>query len=209
LPPARANARARARPFLSPARLAALAVGLLVLGTAVYLLDRTPGSAWLIPAAWQAGGGGDGRGGGTVFGALGRWLPSFVHAFAFAVLTALVLPRHPASVPAACVGWALVDTLAEVGQHAAVSAPLAAAIESWLGPGPVGTSIARPLARYFTRGSFDVADVIAGLAGAVVAYGLLRRALRPSSDSSSSDSSSSEPPSPASPATAPPFPPTR
>ena len=195
MPPARANARARARPFLSPARLAALAVGLLVLGTAVYLLDRTPGSAWLIPAAWQAGGGGDGRGGGTVFGALGRWLPSFVHAFAFAVLT--------------CVGWALVDTLAEVGQHAAVSAPLAAAIESWLGPGPVGTSIARPLARYFTRGSFDVADVIAGLAGAVVAYGLLRRALRPSSDSSSSDSSSSEPPSPASPATAPPFPPTR
>ncbi len=138
---------------------------LLSLGTAVYLLDRPQGSAWLIPPAWQS------AMPGHWFGTVGHWLPSFVHALAFSVLTAAFLPRRPAFAAAACLAWALVDTLAELGQHAAFSATLAAAIAASLGDTPW----AARLGLYFTRGSFDPADVFAGLAGSVLAYVLLRR----------------------------------
>lgn len=151
-------------PAAMPALLAAAGLALM-LGTAVYLLDRPQGSAWLIPSAWQA------ALPGHWFGSVGLWLPSLVHAFAFSVLTALLLPRRPAFAATACLGWALIDTLAEIGQHAAISATLAAAIEQAVG----GATWAARLGQYFTRGSFDPADVAAAIAGSALAYALLRR----------------------------------
>lgn len=137
----------------------------LMLGTAVYLVDRPTGSAWLVPTAWQS----------PVprhwFGAIGQWLPSLVHAFAFSVLTAALLPRRPGFAALACLAWALIDTLAEIGQHAEIAATLAAAIEQAWGHSAWATR----LGQYFIRGSFDPADVLAGLAGSALAYVLLRR----------------------------------
>lgn len=144
----------------------AFAAGLtLLLGAAVYLLDRPVGTAWLIPAAWQA------ATPGAWFGAFGLWLPSFAHAFAFSVLTACLLPRRPGFAALACMGWALVDALAELGQHPALSAPLAAGLQSALD----GAPLAARVGRYFTQGSFDAADLAAGLAGGALAYLALRR----------------------------------
>ena len=75
----------------------ALAAGLaLLLGAGVYLLDRPAGSAWLIPAAWQA------AAPGTWFGQVGPWLPSFTHAFAFSIFTALLLPPRVGFGAGAC-----------------------------------------------------------------------------------------------------------
>jgi hypothetical protein len=147
--------------------LAVCAGAMLLLGLAVYLLDRPSGSAWLIPRAWQA------TSPGHWFGPAGPWLPSFVHAFAFSVFTAWCLPRRPPFVAAACLSWALVDTLAEIGQHAAVSAKVAAAVEQAFD----GAALAGRVGRYFTQGSFDPADVMAGLAGCALAYLFLRRFL--------------------------------
>ncbi len=137
----------------------------LLLGAAIYLVDRPAGSAWLVPSAWQAAK--PGRG----FGAVGQWLPSLVHAFAFSVLTAWLLPRRAGCAAAACLGWALVDSLAEIGQHSAVSAPLAAALAAAFDSAP----LAARLARYFTQGTFDPADLAAALAGSALAYLALRR----------------------------------
>jgi len=149
----------------------AVAAGLVLLaGSAVYLLDRPAGSAWLVPPAWQAAT--DGR----WFGAIGPWLPSFAHAFAFSVFTALVLPRRPGRAAAACVGWAAIDTLAEAGQHAAIAPALAAGLTSAFD----GAPLAARIGRYFTQGSFDITDVLAGLAGSGVAYAALRRWWAPS-----------------------------
>jgi hypothetical protein len=149
-----------------PAAMLALAVtaGLtLALGAGVYLLDRPAGSAWLIPSAWQA------QTPGPWFGRVGLWLPSFAHAFAFSVLTALLLPRRLGFAAAGCLTWALIDTLAECGQHAAASVPLASALEALLG----NSAVAMQVGRYFTQGSFAAADVAAGLAGSAVAFAAL------------------------------------
>lgn len=152
-----------AAPTAAGATLAALAVLLLLLGTLVYLFDRPAGSAWLIPPRWQVGSGA------AWFGHVGAWLPSLVHAFAFSILTALVLPWRPGFAASSCGAWALIDTLAECGQHAAVSASLAAGIESAFD----GARWAVQVGHYFTRGSFDVADIAAALAGCALAFAAL------------------------------------
>jgi hypothetical protein len=157
-------------PRAAALRLAAWALGALAVGAAVYLLDRPAGSAMLLPPAWQRGPAGAGVLP-AVFGEFGRWLPSLVHAFAFSILTALLWPwpRHRAA--AACATWAAIDTLAEIGQHPLVAAPLA----GWLHAAFDGAEPAAAVARYLSQGSFDPADIAAGLAGAAAAYGLLRR----------------------------------
>lgn len=174
--PSRPDPRPRRSPGLSPAGgvrpawraalLAGLAVSLLAAGTLVYLLDRPAGSAWLLPAAWQSG---SAR---AWFGAAGQWLPSFAHTFGFGVLTALCLPWRPLPMAAACATWAAIDTLAEIGQHPAWSSALAQGLARATADHPLALQIGR----YFTRGAFDAADVAAGLAGAALAYGVLRAA---------------------------------
>jgi hypothetical protein len=148
--------------LLSLAVTAGVALGI---GTAVYLLDRPAGSAWLIPAAWQS------ATPGRWFGPFGPWLPSLAHAFAFSVLTALALPRRPGYAAAACVAWAVVDTLAEIGQHPAFAGALAAALAAAFD----GAAAAVRLGRYFTMGSFDAADLAAGWTGSALAFVALRR----------------------------------
>jgi hypothetical protein len=153
--------------------LAAMALLLLGAGAAVYLLDRTPGTAMLLPAAWQRAAAG--LAGGAWFGRIGDWLPSFVHAFSFSIFTALLLQRSFGAEAGACAGWALVDTLAEIGQHPAISPVIAAWLEQTFGTCALSSAVAR----YFVRGGFDLADVWAGLAGAglaLVALVVWRRA---------------------------------
>ena len=140
--------------------LATAALLLLLLGTLVYVLDRPAGSAWLLPAQWQV------QTTASWFGRAGEWLPSLAHGFAFSVLTALLLPRSRRWAAAACAGWAAIDTLAELGQHRAVSAWLAQQIEWLFNGSPWGAR----LAHYFSRGVFDTADVAAGLTGCALAY---------------------------------------
>ena len=131
----------------------ALAVGMLV-----YLTDRTASSSMLVPdigahARLHA------------FGTLGQWLPSFVHAFAFSLLTAAAL--HPRAGPAypVCVIWGALNVLFEIGQYPLVSARLADTLrdcERWL-------PFARSLSNYFVRGTFDPGDVVAAILGATAA----------------------------------------
>jgi hypothetical protein len=148
----------------APWLLACAALLLLLLGTAVYVLDRPAASAALLPAAWERS-----VAGVSWFGSVGEWLPSFVHAFSFSIFTALVLPPSPRRAAWACGSWALVDSLAELGQHHSVAAALAAAL---LGPDPTRPTnpVLATLARYFSQGSFDICDLAAGLTGAGLAY---------------------------------------
>jgi hypothetical protein len=147
------------------------AVLALTAGVLVYVLDRPAGTASLLPSVWHAGSGV------SWFGPAGAWLPSLVHAFAFSVLTALALPWRQRNMAAACLGWAGIDTLAEIGQHAAVSPAVTAALMN-ASALTGGHAVAEPVARYFANGSFDVADVAAGLAGCLLAYAALRLATR-------------------------------
>ena len=156
-----------------------LAVAMLAMGLAVYVLDRAPGSAMAWPAAWSIGPAADTpavAGAGKWLGVVTGSLPSFVHAFAFALLSALLLPRTRSWAAAACAAWALIDTVFEVFQHPVLSAHAA----RWLQDLVLGTALqwsADKTARYLVSGRFDPFDVLAGALGALAAYAVCRATL--------------------------------
>jgi len=133
----------------------------LTIGVLVYLTDRVSTHAILIPPV-------DYLSGRHLFGPIGPWLPSFIHPFAFSLLTAAALPPSTIARYLACVAWFGVDVAFELGQYPRFSGSLATAIQDAFGSNPV----TRSLANYFLRGTFDCGDLLAsalgGLAAAVV-----------------------------------------
>ncbi len=148
--------------FLTAAGCCALAVGVLV-----YLTDRDPAWARLLPMVGA-------RAGNAAFGVLGQWLPSFVHVFAFGLFTAAALPLRRTPRYEVCAVWCVVNVALELGQHPQLSARLAEALEGGFGRTP----LIRQLAGYFVRGTFDVGDVVAAVLGALMAAAVLRLTYR-------------------------------
>lgn len=156
-------------------RLALLALGMLAAGLAVYGLARAPGSAMAWPAAWHIGAGSGVSRAAAASVLLGS-LPSFAHAFAFSLLSVLLLPQGRFWAAAGCAAWAGIDTAFEVLQHPAAAAPAA----RWLQEISAESSLhwgADKVARYLLAGRFDAWDVLAGLLGALAAYGLAQATL--------------------------------
>ncbi|MDP1899631.1 MAG: hypothetical protein Q8K96_04165 [Rubrivivax sp.] len=138
--------------------------GLLVLaaGLLLYWIERDVSRALLIPrfdALHMPG----------RPGAMAGWLPSLLHTMGFGLLTAAALPRRSAWRLGACAAWCVVNIGFEIGQHPALSAPLADALLARAGEGPV----TQALAAYFRQGRFDTRDIAATLGGALVAAALL------------------------------------
>jgi len=79
--------------------------------------------------------------------ALGQ-IPSLSHAAAFSLMTAAAFGPGRRAAASACLAWAVGDSLLEFGQSAGLGHVLA--------------------------GRFDVYDVLAGLAGAAIAFAFLR-----------------------------------
>lgn len=144
------------------ASLVAVASGALLLGVLVYLIDRSGSSAAMIPRV-------DALAGRHVFGAIGQWLPSFVHPLAFSLLTAAAQPARAAPRYGVCIAWGAVNVGFEVGQHAAIREHLAGALYDVLGRTPP----VRWLASYFLHGTFDVGDMLAACLGALAAAAVL------------------------------------
>lgn len=151
---------------LVAAAFIALAVGLLF-----YVSQRAPGSAQWLPA-WALL---DGHRTGWL-AAVGGWLPSFVHPFAFALLSAsLRAPRTAAAAPAfgACAAWWLVGVLFEGLQHPSVASVLLRESATWTAESPLASALVRPLLRFAAGGTFDVGDLVATTAGALAAAAVL------------------------------------
>ncbi len=127
--------------------LAASAIAALAIGALIYFVDRTP----MHHAA--------------IFGLAGGWLPSFVHPFAFSLLTAAANPRNDTPGYAACAGWWGVNVMAECGQHSSLSAPIAGSLHASFGDAWPASRVAS----YFVRGTFDPGDLAAATAGALAA----------------------------------------
>jgi hypothetical protein len=146
-----------------PARLVALGCLALGIGVLVYLTDRDPSRAALIPAVAALSQS-------QLFGVVGLWLPSFVHPFAFSLFTAALQP--PGRPPAywACALWWGIDVGFELAQAPLLGAPLARGLGHSLWPAWLVDS----LSNYAAHGTFDVADLIAATAGALAAAVVLR-----------------------------------
>jgi hypothetical protein len=142
-----------AKLLVKSSSLAALGGALLALGLLVYLADRPAGHAMLLPAWPRLAEGG-------WFGSVGQWLPSFVHPFAFSLLTVAALGPSPRPRYGVCVAWGVVNAAFELGQLPQAAAAIAAALHD----GVLPASLSRALAAYFVQGRFDAADLAAGRA---------------------------------------------
>jgi hypothetical protein len=143
----------------------------LAIGVLVYQTDRAASRAPLIPGIHLPLRG-------PLFGALGQWLPSFVHPFAFSLFTAAALSPGPVSARRACVAWCVLNIAFELGQLRPVAAVLAEAMRGPLG----GTPAVKLLTNYFLRGTFDLGDIVAAVLGALTAAAVLNH-LQPTTES--------------------------
>jgi len=154
-----------ADPWRRPVLMTAAGCLTLAFGLLVYLLDRPPSQAVLIPSIAALAGT-------RLFGVVGQWLPSFVHPLAFSLFTAAALPSRATPPYGACASWCAVNVAFEIGQHRQISGRLAAALHDCFGESPR----ARALANYFVHGTFDIGDIVAAVLGALAAAAVLRLA---------------------------------
>lgn len=141
---------------------ATLAIMAMMAGWVVYAVDRPAPQVYLLPSVLAFSDSSR-----NFFGAIGASLPSFLHVFAFSLLTAAVVAsRTPRAAAIIAGAWCGTDLLFELGQHPALSAFIDASLPSWFASVPVLENVGP----YFLRGSFDATDVAATVMGAALAY---------------------------------------
>ena len=137
----------------------------LFLGTLVYLTDRPPQSTYFVREwlswtglynIWP-----------DLFGWWDRSLASFLHVFSFIMITAGLVAPSPRSRLAVCLGWFTVDGLFEAGQHFDTLA--VSLVPTWFDHWP----FLETCRDYFSKGSYDPADMAAICAGALAGWLLL------------------------------------
>lgn len=151
-----------APPWAAPVLLVVMGCLALAVGLLVYVADRDATRVWLLPHSAVLHGG-------PLFGALGDWLPSFVHTLAFSLLSAAALRRKAAPAYGTCAAWWAVNLAFEAAQHPQIRDRLAGVLR--LAGGPDGWTDA--LTGYFSGGTFDVGDIAAATAGALAAAAAL------------------------------------
>ena len=97
---------------------------------------------------------------------LSQWLPTFLHIYAFILLTALVWGIKRKTVLFSGLLWLLIEVLFELGQSPLVAPSVTARIPDWFSE----ISVLENLGAYFTRGTFDPLDLVAALAGCLSAW---------------------------------------
>jgi hypothetical protein len=133
----------------------------LSVGVAVYLLDRQTDSVyflarWIAPAEETY----------SSFGVLGNHLPTFVHVYAFILLTAVLAAASRAHAIAICLLWLGIDSLFEFAQMPVIARRIAGSIPDWFS----GIPFLENTSAYFLAGTFDLLDLCSIAAGALAAY---------------------------------------
>ena len=137
------------------------AVMALSIGVLVYLLDRQPEHIYFIPDVLAIP-----HSSYDVFGYIGNQLPTFVHVYAFTLLTVAIIGSGPYLTPTVCAAWTVIDCLFEIGQQTQVAQWLSSFIPEWF----QGLPFLEVTSSYFTSGTYDVLDIISILLGAFTAY---------------------------------------
>ena len=133
----------------------------LSVGVLIYAFDRQPEFIYFLPG-WlslnsQPGG---------LFGSIGYYLPTFLHVYAFILLTAVVAVPSITKLIPVCLAWFTLDTLFEVAQIDPIAQWLAIHTPAWF----AGIPFLENTSNYFLFGTFDVVDLMSIAAGTVAAY---------------------------------------
>ena len=142
-------------------KLLTISISALCVGVLVYMLDRQPDSIYFLPD-WlslhdQSG---------AIFGSLGYYLPTFIHVYAFILLTVVVAMPSIAKLIPICLAWFTLDSLFEIAQLNPVA--------QWIGnhspPWFSGIPFLENTANYFLMGSFHAYDMLSIAMGTLAAY---------------------------------------
>jgi hypothetical protein len=142
-----------------------LGIFVLITGTLVYIIDRSPEHTYFIYQTSFNLSLYDSLPG--IFGSIGDSLPSFVHAFSFILITAGLIATHKNTLLPICLFWFVIDSLFEFGQ---VLIDSANAIPAWFSRVP----FLENTENYFINGTFDWNDMAATAFGVLIAYLVLR-----------------------------------
>ena len=137
------------------------AVTALLIGVLVYLLDRQTESVYFM-SSWMALG--DSLN--PFFGTIGDQLPTFVHVYAFILLTMVVASPLRGSVLYICLFWFIIESLFELAQITVIALWIASYSSEWFH----GIPLLENTAAYFLGGTFDVIDLCSIAAGTLAAY---------------------------------------
>lgn len=154
------GACSRRHPWAGSTILGMTAIAALLLGVAVYGLDRDWSTAQFLAPFADSQGQTFG-----LFGNVGQVLPSFLHAYAISVLLILTLTPRPRLRAWLCVGWFAIAAALECLQADAVAILVFAQPAT-----PVDHPLFKPLALYALRGHFDMADLLAAALGCTIAF---------------------------------------
>ena len=142
-----------------------IGLSVLLLGTLVYIVDRPPLQTYFVyknilnislhsdlP---------------NLFGIIGNSLPSFAHVFSFILITAAIISIRKKGYIFVCASWFLFDFIFELGQR--FNSLVLTIIPDWFS----GIPFFENTKNYFSRGTFDVIDLVAVLIGSITAYFVL------------------------------------
>lgn len=138
---------------------------LLLIGTLVYLIDRPPEQTWfvsILPVQISLHNVYP-----PLFGRLSNFLPDLLHVMAFIFLTAGIVDGGRKSCLVICLFWLVVDGGFELGQK--YSSQAARIVPGWF----EGIFLLGKTRNYFVNGAYHHHDMIAIVAGAVIAYLIL------------------------------------
>ena len=142
----------------------------LLLGTLVYLIDRSPDQTYFVEKSFV-----------NIslhnilpnlFGFVGSSLPSFIHVFSFILITAGLLHWQKKGCIFICACWFIVDCTFELGQKFNLWS--SKITPDWFN----GILFLENTKTYFIRGTFDYFDLAAITLGAISAYFVLSHTIQ-------------------------------
>lgn len=151
--------------FRKPAVLHVLiAVIALSIGSLVYLLDRQPDRVYFL--SFLPHGLTFVHGRYPLFGIIGDSFPTFVHVYAFILLTVGIAGSSNPRLLRICTLWFVIAALFECGQHPLLTSRIAAALPAWFARVPILDNTAA----FFLKGTFDLLDLLSIALGTIAAY---------------------------------------
>ena len=145
-------------------RLILIGIAALVFGAVIYFIDRRPDQIYFIYKScikntfFNATS--------STFGWMGWSLPSFIHVYAFILITIAVLDLSHRHSIVCCVAWLTTECLFEIAQVDRISNLIERYSPNWIN----GIPYVENTVNYFVMGTFDLFDLLLLALGTVAAY---------------------------------------
>ncbi|MAF84210.1 MAG: hypothetical protein CL797_08920 [Chromatiales bacterium] len=139
--------------------MVAVGFAALAVGTLIYIFDRSATAVYFVPDSSILASTTP-----LLFGALGNYLPAFLHTLAFALFANAIAGRH--HIGLICIGWFVAEVIFELAQIDTIAFSISGFLPGWIAEWPILENISS----HFMTGQFDTLDILFLMLGGVTAY---------------------------------------